>query len=256
MNKRTLSAAVGAVVIVLGARPVCATGIPVVDVANLAQAVMQVSHDVTQISNQATQIAHQVQQINNQMEMLRSIGSSQFGALSGTMSRQASELRTILDSASRMQYALSRIQSQIDAIYPQDADWRTFDMSTANTKRQEWDNAITEANSVAMRTQSSLNRIQDRNTQIESLLREAQSENGHVRQMQINAQLNGQVAQALNDNAAVQATAARAQMLALQRDVAAREMAREQHRRMMQNFTSRGDPITPLTSFPPIAPHP
>ena len=76
-----------------------------------------------------------------------------------------------------------------------------------------------------------------------------------MRQLQINAQINGQIAQALNDNATVTATAARAQMMEQQRLVAERELGREQHARAMANFADRGSPVTVLSALPPIAPH-
>jgi type IV secretion system protein VirB5 len=50
-----------------------ATGIPVVDIANLIQTILQVLNDVTEISNQVQQITNQVQQINQLQDQLNSI---------------------------------------------------------------------------------------------------------------------------------------------------------------------------------------
>ncbi|MCP4288396.1 MAG: hypothetical protein GY792_28880 [Gammaproteobacteria bacterium] len=237
-------------------QPVRATGIPVIDVANLSQTIIQVTNDITKISHQASQIANQVNQINNQVQMLRNIGPSQFSQLASVLGMQSTELGTILSSASEVQYSLSNIQSQIDNTFPQGGDWSSFDMNTISARLQQWDNAVTAANSVAMRAQSSLNRVQSRNTQLQSLINQSRTENGQVRQLQLNAQINGQIAQALNDNAAVTATVARAQMLEQQRLVAERELGREQHNRAMNNFTDRGTPVSVLSGLPAVAPHP
>ncbi len=253
-NFRTLARTVllTMVVSVPATQPAKATGIPVIDVANLAQTILQVSNDVTKLANQATQISNQVNQLRNQTEMLRNIGPSQFSALTNALSVQNTELNAILSAASSVQYALANVQSQINSTFPQGNDWSTFDMSTLGPRVQQWDTAVTQANTSAIRAQASLNRVSTRNAQIQGLLTEAQGANGQVRQLQINAQINGQIAQALNDNAMVTATAARAQMLEQQRAVAERELGREQHRRAMQGFVDRGAPVTVRTALPAI----
>lgn len=245
----------GALIGVPAGRAARAGGIPVIDVANLTQAITQVTNDATKIANQAAQISNQVNQINHQVQMLQNIGPSQFSGLTSALSAQSTELDAILASASQLQYSLASLQAQIDAAFPQGKDWSTFDMNSINARFQQWDSVITEANSIAMRAQTSLNRVTTRNGQIQALMAQAQGADGQVRQLQINAQLNGQIAQALNDNAAVAATAARAQMLALQRQVAARELGREQHRRAMANFADRGAAVKVLAALPAIAPH-
>ena len=138
---------------VISTQPVSAAGIPVIDVANLSQTIVQVTNDVTKIANQASQIANQVNQIRNQVEMLRNIGPSQFASLTSALGLQSTELGAILSSASEVQYALANVQAQIRNTFPQGADWGTFDMGTLNARLQQWDNAITEANTIAMRAQ-------------------------------------------------------------------------------------------------------
>lgn len=64
MNYRLKVAA--AVLISLGASHARATGIPVIDVANLFQAVQQVINDITQINNQIQQI----RQLQTQIESI------------------------------------------------------------------------------------------------------------------------------------------------------------------------------------------
>lgn len=50
-----------------------ASGIPVIDVANLVQTVQQVMNDITEITNQVQQINNQVQQINQLRSQLNSL---------------------------------------------------------------------------------------------------------------------------------------------------------------------------------------
>ena len=66
-----------AVLISLGASHARATGIPVIDVANLFQAVQQVINDITQINNQIQQI----RQLQTQIETLRSENACNMAAV-------------------------------------------------------------------------------------------------------------------------------------------------------------------------------
>ncbi len=256
-NVSTFVAALFGLLIALPAvGPVRAGGIPVIDGANLAQTVIQVMNDVRMLANQASQIANQVEQMKKQSQMLQNIGASQYMPLTNALNNQSVEINGILATASGIKYSLAQVQAEIDATFPQGADWDAFDMATLTQRLQQWDNVVSEANSLAMRAQTSLGRVSGRNDQLQRLMVESRGAEGQVRQLQINAQLNGQIAQALNDTLAVSATAARSQMLALQREVAARELARERHRRMMVGFTDRGAPVAVLNRLPPIAPHP
>jgi type IV secretion system protein VirB5 len=71
MHKRLKVAA--AIVIAFGASNARATGIPVVDVANLVQTVLQVLNDITEISNQVQQIAQLQNQLNS-INGIRNLG--------------------------------------------------------------------------------------------------------------------------------------------------------------------------------------
>ena len=72
MRKR-LKVAAAAALIALGTGPARAQGIPVIDIANLIQTILQVLNDVTEISNQVQQINNQVQQIKHLKDQLESI---------------------------------------------------------------------------------------------------------------------------------------------------------------------------------------
>jgi type IV secretion system protein VirB5 len=253
MNKRLTAFVVA--LSMIGTPPVRATGIPVIDGANLVQSVTQVVNDVTKISNQAAQITNQINQITNQARMLQDIGPSQFAALSGVLCTQTSEVNTILSTVSQLQYTLRSIQEQINSLYPQGTDWGAFDMTTLGKRRGQWDEAITESASTAMKAQASINRIAARNAQIQSLITQAQSNPGQVRQMQINNQMGGHVVQSMNDLQSVTTTMARSQMLEQQRLVAEREAERENHKRRMKNFTDMGAAVTVHSRLPAISNH-
>jgi len=252
MNKRITTFVVALITGMMGTQPVRATGIPVIDGANLVQSVTQVVNDATKIANQASQITNQISQLTNQAQMLQNIGSSQFSALTSVLGVQTSEVNNILSTVSRLQYTLGTIQSQIKSLYPQGTDWSSFDMATLGTRRGQWDQAITEAATTAMKAQASINRIAARNSQIQSLITQAQSNPGQVRQMQINNQIDGQLVQSMNDLNTVTTTMARAQMLEQQRLVAEREAERENHKRRMNNFTDMGASVTVYSKLPAI----
>jgi type IV secretion system protein VirB5 len=61
----TLTRWSGAVLLGLGCAGAQAQGIPVIDAANLVQAVQQVVHDITQINNQVQQILRLQQQLDS-----------------------------------------------------------------------------------------------------------------------------------------------------------------------------------------------
>ena len=63
-----------AALIVLGAGNARAQGIPVIDVANLMQTIMQVANDITEISNQVQQI-NQLQSQLNSINGIRNLGN-------------------------------------------------------------------------------------------------------------------------------------------------------------------------------------
>ncbi|MFG6433012.1 type IV secretion system protein [Roseateles sp. LYH14W] len=71
MHTRLKVAAAAAILAITGTAR--ATGIPVIDVANLVQTVQQVMNDITEITNQVQQINNQVQQINQLRSQLTSI---------------------------------------------------------------------------------------------------------------------------------------------------------------------------------------
>lgn len=62
---KKLTAAVCVAAIAFGATPARATGIPVIDVANLIQTIQQVLNDITEIQNQVQQITQLQDQLNS-----------------------------------------------------------------------------------------------------------------------------------------------------------------------------------------------
>jgi type IV secretion system protein VirB5 len=75
MNKRLkIAAATCLVAGTLGSGNARATGIPVIDIANLLQTVLQVLNDVTEISNQVQQITQLQEQLNS-INGMRSLGN-------------------------------------------------------------------------------------------------------------------------------------------------------------------------------------
>lgn len=71
MHKRLKVAAAAAILAITSTAR--ASGIPVIDVANLVQTVQQVMNDITEITNQVQQINNQVQQINQLRSQLNSL---------------------------------------------------------------------------------------------------------------------------------------------------------------------------------------
>ena len=225
----------------------------VTDPANLIQQIIKVGGQITQIANEGTQIANQVNQINHQLQQLRRLARGDFTAIAGFAAQQNADIADLLATATTMQYSLGSLQAEINAAYPQGAgQWGGFDMTTINARRQQWDALITEAGSTAARAQTSLGRIQTRNIALSNLMAAADVEDGDVRQMQISNQINGTLAQGMNELIAVQTTNNRLQMLEAQTDVAERELARERSRRNYAGFTDMGPAAVRLTALPEI----
>lgn len=242
-----------AAVLAGAAIPVVVEALVVFDPSNWAENVAQVSGQVTEIANQASALANQVSQINNQLQQLQRLASGDFSAIVGLAAEQNADLANLLTTAATLQYSLNTVQAQINAAFPQGAvQWGSYNMANLGAQRQQWDALITEAGSTAARAQTSLNRIQDRNQTLANLMTASDGAGGDVRQAQIGNQINGTLAQSMNDLIAVQTTTNRMATVQAQTAVAEREVAREQARRSLVNFTDMGPVVVPLNTFPNV----
>ncbi len=225
----------------------------VTDPPNTIQNIIQVIGQITQISNEVSQIANQVSQIENQIRQLALIGEGDFSVILGYVAEQNADISNLLATADTLRYSLASIQGEIDSEYPQGASqWGAFNLDEINEKREDWDQIVTKAGSGAARAQTSLGRIQARNTAINNLMSAAQASDGDVRQAQINNQINGTLVHGINDLVAVETTASRLAMIQAQTEVAEREAAREQTRRRYEDYHSAGTTSSALNAFPSL----
>ncbi len=79
-------------VVLMFTAPVATSGIPVIDVSNLAQAITQVSNAVQQLTALQNQISNQVNMINHQLTNLRQLPSF----IDGDITQQLNHMRTIM----------------------------------------------------------------------------------------------------------------------------------------------------------------
>ncbi len=245
MSTQPLAGLFAAVLLLASAAPTRAGGIPVFDATNLAQSIQQTAHQMTQIS-------HMVAQIRHQTEMVRLLVNSEWSTLGAMLAGQDDDLNEIMSATSSLSYSVGALEGEVNALYPTGADWQQMDFATLDAKRAAWDSTMWQANLTAMQAQSTVSRMQARNATMQALLLQSQTSGGQVRQQQINNQLLGTLAGSFQDLSLSMATTHRALIAEQARQVAERELAQEQTRRLMEGFTDPGAPVRVPNTLPRI----
>ena len=231
-------------------RPAFATGIPVVDVANLLQAVQDAINQGTQIANQATQIQNQIQLIQNQVRSLQTLGSDNFNQLDNNFNQQLFELQSVLSAAQKLGFSLNGVQSQFDALFPAGSDWESIDAAQFKDFYKDWNESISEAAKVAIQAQSNIDQIQRHNATAQSILSSVQGADGKVRQLQANNQLLSVMSQQMSGLNQSMATSGRVAATMAAKSAAQEESERMASERARLNYTNMGAPVAVPSSLP------
>ncbi len=215
---------------------VSATGIPVVDIANLLQSIQQVLADSTKISHMVSQIGNQVRQINQMREQLKSIGNSQYGSIINDLLGQYQEVRGVLGSISSISYSVRQIKSDFDSLFPDASSWNTYDYGNYGGLLDQWNNEVSMAAQEAMQAQSVVSRINENTSKVRALLNQSMSAEGDVRQMQLLNQNSAVLSRQLSDVSQLLAANGRMEAMRVAREEKEYEATRRYLRGMRHNY--------------------
>ena len=217
--------------------------ISVIDFSNLAQSITQVTHAVTQIQNQ-------VQQISQMAQTLQTIGGSDYAGITAGLTDQLTTMQNTLGTLTQISQSVNNIQTEFNALFPDQATWDRFDFSTLGSTVDDWSAEIDNATVEAMTAQAIVQRAGANVAQVNSLLAQSQVADGEVRQLQLLNQNMAILSRQMNDTLQLLAANGRLEAVRAAREEKAREAARALKSGMMQNFNTGTYTTPPLTHLP------
>ena len=251
--------------------PVNATGIPVVDLALIgvengwwaadsAEQVIQTgeqiitsTENVLQTVEQVAQTAQQIQMVYNLVKSVATLEDvTGLVNLANDLTIQSRDVDTLMNTVDGLNYTAATIRRQVDSLYPNGADWSSYDFNNLRSLRSQWNGTLSQAVGGAMEAQTLINRINTRNDRIHSILNAVQTEDGTVRQIQLNNQLTASLIESVQDMN--QSMVATQRMLAMQQQmlIAENEIKAEQYTRLVSGYTDRGPAVSVPSSLPAI----
>ncbi len=249
--------------ILFASSPVKSTGIPVVDVAHIgvqggfhavdiAEQVIISAENVLQTVEDVEQTIQQIQMVVEWAKNLDQLGASEWAGLINDTVIQSDDIGVIIDSVDTIKYNAATVKKEINSVFPKDGDWTSFDFSTIKDRRKDWNKTLSQAVVGAMKAQSRINTIAQRNAKVVTLLNESDGADGNVRQQQAGNELTAVMIASVNDMN--QSIAASQRMVAVQQqqDIADREADSELNHRAALNFTDPGPTVAIPTSFPKV----
>lgn len=164
----------------------------VFDPVNLIENILSFLEQVETNVQQATQIA-------NDIKSLKLIGTSEFLTIDNLLKKNIDDLNKLTDSVKGIGFTMDTINTQYDAIFPDNDGWDAAKLSDYPAYARDWNNKTTDSIKDAMRAQSILSRIIDTNNNVMSILSDVSGSDGEVRQLQASNQILAQMSSQLGD---------------------------------------------------------
>lgn len=222
MKRRTRTGmAALALCLMLGVQPAppASAQIPVIDPANLAQSITQVTHMVQQLRNQ-------VQQIEQATAMLRQNPLQ----LSPELSRSIGEARALFQSVQGIAYEADQLGDQLRTLYPE--TWEDFDLDRVLSQSDVWMNESRQSLQRAMEAEArAAQRLEQTQGRINRALQSSSAAEGQTGAIQASNQLLGIQASQLTEIHALLIAQGRALETERMERIAREERAREIQRR-------------------------
>jgi len=196
----------------------------VIDPSNLIENILSVLEEVEANINL-------VNQIENQLKSLQRLGSSSFSAIQDILNNNTNDLEDLIAAVKGIGYLIDSINSEYDAIFPDNDGWDAEKLSNYPAYARDWNNKTTSSIKDAMKAQSVLSRIKDTNNNVISILSEVSGADGEVRQLQAMNQILSQMSSQLSDIAQTMAVTSRMTATAL----AAEESHKAASRQIIDN---------------------
>ena len=239
-------------------------GLPTIDLAHIgvqtgfwtadtAEQVIQTGEAIVQTVEDITQTAQQIQMVYNLAQSLDTLaGATEFLGLANDLTIQDADITRLMGTVKRLNYTASAIPGQINGLYPKGNGWQSYNFANIKRLRQTWNDTMSEAVEGAMAAQSMISKIDNRNQRIKRLLSRGASEDGQVRQLQVNNQMTAALIESINDmNQSIAATQ-RAVMIEQKTRVAEREIKAEQFARLTSGYTHPGPAVAVPTALPAV----
>jgi len=222
--------ATAALAVVLTTAPPASAQWVVIDPANLAQSITQVTHMVEQIRNQ-------VRQVEQAAAMLRQNPLQ----LSPELSQSISEARALFDAAQGLAFEADRVGEDIRTLYPE--TWESFDLDGVLAQSDQWlaqsRASVERAMEAEARAVQAIERTQGR---IDRALGSSSDAEGQTGAIQAGNQLLGIQASQLAEIQTLLVAQGRALQTERMERIAREERAREVQRRAFPTQTTAPEP--------------
>lgn len=229
-RKPRLFIAVCALALALGGAPARAQWV-VIDPANLAQSITQVTHMISQINNQ-------IEQIRQQAQMLESLGLE----MSPELSASISNVRDLLREAEGLQQNAETIAGDMRELYPEDVSG--FDLDGLLVQSDRWleESRDSVEALMTMSASASSDGLDDAEGAMSRALQASSNAQGQTSAEQATTQAIGVLSSQVAQLQALQAAQARALASERLEQIAREERAREVRRRAFPTEVSSDAP--------------
>ncbi len=229
-RKPSLFIAACALALALGGAPARAQRV-VIDPANLAQSITQVTHMISQINNQ-------IEQIRQQAQMLESLGLE----MSPELSASIGQVRSLLREAEGLQQNAETIARDMRELYPQDVS--SFDLDRLLSQSDRWLGESRDSVEALMTISASAssNGLENADSAMSRALQASSRAQGQTSAEQATAQAIGVLSSQVAQLQALQAAQARALASERLEQIAREERAREVRRRAFPTEVSSETP--------------
>lgn len=229
-RKPRLLIAACALALALGAAPARAQWV-VIDPANLAQSVLQVTHMISQISNQ-------IDQIRQQAQMLQSLGLQ----MSPELSASIQEARALLTEAEGLRQNAQSIARDLSELYPEDSANLSLERLLGQSDRWLDESRASMATLMTMSATASSDGLRTTDAALARALQASANAEGQTSAEQATAQTIGVLSAQVAQLQALQAAQARAIAAERLERISREERAREIRRRAFPTDLSSDAP--------------
>lgn len=229
-GKSRLFVAACAIALTLTATPARAQWV-VIDPANLAQSITQVTHMISQINNQ-------IEQIRQQAQMLESLGLE----MSPELSASIGNVRDLLNEAEGLQQNAETIAGDMRELYPSDVS--NLNLESLLSQSDRWLEESRDSLEALMTVSASASSdgLEDADSAMSRALRASSNAQGQTSAEQATTQAIGVLSSQVAQLQALQAAQARAIATERLERVAREERAREVQRRAFPTTATSNEP--------------
>lgn len=167
-----------------------ATGLPVLDVAGIAQ-----------VAKEAEYVSSQLQSMQQQVQALRSaalqLDPRSYRSVQNLLSGNEVNYQSLIRDVQSMGYSLDRVNTRFRQLYPDDAAVKKMRPDQLEATSRDMNKEIHASALVAARSQTTLRDIEQNNTEARNILSRSQGNGSQVAQLQSAIQMLGLIHQTL-----------------------------------------------------------